>query len=319
MRHVKVLQEYYKNDTASNSSHLPISQDISWREIGEKVDAMFSQQHGALSRRVVHFYGNDGVCLFKYFVRTDDARRSRHVSSSEKTLHQEGDVTVWSILALNLLCFVIITVSYIALFIFRRQASTRMKQDHNPTDLQQKRTLQRRIAMIIATDFLCWIPFIIVSGLHNFMIIDATVWYMYLTMILLPLNSVLNPLIYDDTIKTYVWSKLRTITQFARNSKFSRYIIQRWHTRISSKAKAQNDIEMRFTKAIEASSNSKSDQANKIQAAREESCARSGMQPQNKQDTRREDGAGSPNAVTSAFLTTEVTKTSQLSVNSSSI
>ena len=326
MRHVRVLQEYYKNDTASNSSnHNLISRDIPWREIGEKVDAMFSQQHGSLSRKFVHFYGNDGVCLFKYFVRTDDARRSRNASPSENALHQELDVTVWSILALNLLCFVIITVSYIALFISRRKASTRMKQDHNPKDLQQKRTLQRRIALIIATDFLCWIPFIIVSGLHNLTLVDASVWYLHLTMILLPLNSVVNPLIYDDTVKTYVWSKLRTFAQFTRNSKFSRFIIQRWQTRISSKAKAGNDIEIRFTKA----SSSRSNQANSEQADREESCARSGIQLQAeveihsesiyKQDTRRGDGTGPQNAVTSAFLTTEVTKTSELSINSSSL
>ena len=48
---------------------------MSWSEIGKKVDAMWDQ--GSLAGSPVHFYGNDGVCLFKYFVRTDDARRSR--------------------------------------------------------------------------------------------------------------------------------------------------------------------------------------------------------------------------------------------------
>ena len=62
-RHVNVLNAYYGfNETDSG-----IKSDMSWSEIGEKVDGMFTQDHGTLSRKPVHFYGNDGVCLFKYF------------------------------------------------------------------------------------------------------------------------------------------------------------------------------------------------------------------------------------------------------------
>ena len=71
-RHVNILQTYYVDSNLSSS--------VSWKEIGDKVDGMFSRDHGSLSRRPVHFYGNDGVCLFKYFVRTEDARRSRQSS-----------------------------------------------------------------------------------------------------------------------------------------------------------------------------------------------------------------------------------------------
>ena len=46
---------------------------------------------------IVHFYGNDGVCIFKYLVRTDDPQ---WVFSS-------------SVLLMNCLCFLFISISYI--------------------------------------------------------------------------------------------------------------------------------------------------------------------------------------------------------------
>ena len=90
-RHINVLRAYYNRTNTSSS----ITSDMSWQEIGEKVDGMFTQDYGHLTRRPVHFYGNDGVCLFKYFVRTDDARRSRQsLKSGTKT----ADVAVWTML-----------------------------------------------------------------------------------------------------------------------------------------------------------------------------------------------------------------------------
>ena len=55
--------------------------------------------------------------------------------------------------------------------------------------------------MIIATDFLCWVPFIFISGLHNLQGIDASTWYATFAMIVLPFNSVINPMIYDVQLK----------------------------------------------------------------------------------------------------------------------
>ena len=73
-RHIDVLKAYY--NTPTNTSK--ITSNLSWSEIRENVDGMFSWNDGVLSKSPVHFYGNDGVCLFKYLVRTDDARRSRN-------------------------------------------------------------------------------------------------------------------------------------------------------------------------------------------------------------------------------------------------
>ena len=209
-RHIKVLQSYYGNNITEFNA-VNISHKISWREIGEKVDGMFSQDFGTLTRSPVHFYGNDGVCLFKYFVRTDDARRSRQsLETGAPTTDLHGDPIVWAILALNFCCFVIITYCYIVITYKTKMSSKRSGQQDNLDRQRNERAIQSVISVIIATDFLCWVPFIIICALHNLQYIDASSWYAPFAMTVLPLNSVINPLVYDKTI---VWSVLGKLSK----------------------------------------------------------------------------------------------------------
>ena len=212
-KHVKVLQAHY-NTTNSN-----ITMDLTWAQISDKVDGMFTQQHGLLSRRPVHFYGNDGVCLFKYFVRSDDARRIRQsIESRANITDHKGDPVVWLMLGVNLVCFIIITCCYIVINIQTRLSSRRSGQHHNPERVRDNRALQNKITLIVATDFLCWVPFIIISGMHNLGVFDATKWYVTYAMIALPLNSVINPLIYDKKLAEFLGRKLGEIKRLIRLS-----------------------------------------------------------------------------------------------------
>ena len=203
-RHIKVLKEYYPDK---------ISSDLSWKEIGEKVDGMFTQDHGTLSRRPVHFYGNDGVCLFKYFVRTDDARRSRQSPGSGARMN---DPVVWTMLVVNLICFIIMTYCYIRIIRNTRQSTQTSGQCDNSQRLNENRAMEKRIMVIIVTDFMCWVPFIFISGLHNIGVIDASDWYTSFAMIVLPLNSVINPLIYDKQLGGLIMRKFREVTAFIK-------------------------------------------------------------------------------------------------------
>ena len=194
IKHINILGAYYKNES--------FSADSSWAEIGEKVDGMFSQSYGSINKMSVHFYGNDGVCLFKYFVRSDDPRRSRTTSDVDM-IDVKGDMIVWLMLGVNLFCFVVITLSYLLINIKTRKSSKNSGQNNNTQALRKSRAMQNRIAIIIATDFACWVPFIIICGLHNLGSIDATYWYVTFAMIVLPLNSVINPLLYDNTLREF--------------------------------------------------------------------------------------------------------------------
>ena len=203
-RHIKVLKEYYTDK---------ISSDLSWKEIGEKVDGMFTQDYGKLSRKPVHFYGNDGVCLFKYFVRTDDARRSRQSPGSGARMN---DPVVWTMLVVNLICFIIMTYCYIRIIRNTRQSTQTSGQCDNSQRLNENRAMEKRIMVIIVTDFMCWVPFIFISGLHNIGVIDASDWYTSFAMIVLPLNSVINPLIYDKQLGGLIMRKFREVTAFIK-------------------------------------------------------------------------------------------------------
>ena len=114
-------------------------------------------------------------------------------------LEAEKDIVVWLMLALNLICFILMTISYIVMAISRARSSKSKRMGKGGNKKDQK--LQRKITTIILSDFLCWVPLIIISGLHNLRQIDASEWYIFFAMIVLPLNSVINPLIYED----YTW------------------------------------------------------------------------------------------------------------------
>ena len=201
--HNKVLQVYYGRYK---------SQFLSWKIIQKMTGDMFSKDYNykLVSGDNIEFYGNDGVCLFKYLVSSSDPQK----------------VFSLVVLLFNFVCFLLITVCYCIInFKVKHQTS---KVIMERTTVQQRRTqtrLNAKVSVIIVTDFLCWIPFIFISLLHFFDVIGATSWYPIFSIIILPMNSVINPLLYDDAVeltmrkltnfiytKCYLFNKLLGIT-----------------------------------------------------------------------------------------------------------
>ena len=187
-----------------------------WSDVREEM----SEFYGDLPSYPVHFYGNDGVCLFKYFVRRDNEYNRENMLEKDNTPNDEiyhmgkemimtRDVTVWAMLIVNLICFVIITVCYIAITCKTRKSTQQSGQHDNADRLRENKGLQNRIILIIVTDFLCWVPFIIISGMHNLKYIDASTWYTPFAMTVLPINSVINPLLYDKILSRFIMRKIR--------------------------------------------------------------------------------------------------------------
>ena len=65
---------------------------------------------------------------------------------------------------------------------------------------------------------MCWAPFIFISVIHNLKVIDATKWYASFAMTLLPVNSMINPLIYDNHLMNTVFSYVVSSQQIIANS-----------------------------------------------------------------------------------------------------
>ena len=128
----------------------------------------------------MHFYANSGVCIFKFLVTPDDP--------------QKEFSTI--IMVINLCCFLLIAVNYTIIFINTKRSSKCAVNCNNNSS-----RMEAKITLIILTDFICWIPLTVVCFLHFGELIDATHWYPYFSSILLPLNSVINPMIYNRKIE----------------------------------------------------------------------------------------------------------------------
>ena len=196
---------------------------LRWKILIEMVKEMFSHDfdYDDLTARVEKkdFYGNDGVCLFKYFVHNQDPQK----------------FFVWSILLLNFICFFLISISYLFIGILSRRSSKSFASSENSRQIAQRNNrMNQRIAIIITTDFLCWVPFILICILHSLEVIDATPWYSIFSMIILPINSVINPLLYDDVVTNTLGALARALKNQAYNST----IFQRFHQRASTEERA---------------------------------------------------------------------------------
>ena len=181
---------------------------LSWSRINHMVEKMYSHdfQYPDYTKNIstVDFYGNDGVCLFKYFVKNTDPQR----------------LFVWIILALNFLCFVFISFSYLVIGYISRKSSKSLTQSGGNQQISQRnRKMNRKIFIIITTDFLCWIPFIVMCVLHSIEILDATPWYSLFSIMILPINSVINPLIYDDILTNLILSPILRLRTFIINTR----------------------------------------------------------------------------------------------------
>ena len=170
--HINILEKYYGRLKDSM---------VTWQMTRDLVTEMFTKDHGGIFGSDQKFYGNSGVCLFKYFVGKSDPQR------------------LFSLTILSLNCFLclLISVSYLSVYLLSR-SSTRA------TGSDKSNRLERKIGIIIVTDFLAWVPFIVLCYLHYFDISNGLSLYGIFSIVVLPLNSVINPLIYDD-IYSVVW------------------------------------------------------------------------------------------------------------------
>ena len=159
--------------------NIPIpDQGKNWQSVKTFLDNHFSEYQAFEEG----YYGATSVCMPRFFV-------TKFESAMEYTL---------IVISINFICFIFIAISYIVIYILSHK---RLKiQARNNQAAKQEATMQRRIARIIFTDFLCWIPIcIMVYAKINGATIDDIV-YVVSAAILLPINSAFNPLLYSSLV-----------------------------------------------------------------------------------------------------------------------
>eukprot|EP00116_Pleurobrachia_bachei_P001773 sb/3462035/ len=151
---------------------------VSWDTFQEMISEMFSHDYDPVRGKKLSFYGNDPVCMFKAFVLPDDPQV----------------VYVWFYLSIYFLCFVCVAVCHMAIAILTKRSQVQRNTKF--------KSLSRKVSLICLTDFCCWMPFLICCVLHTAEIMDMSPWYQIFSLNILPLNSVLNPVLYSDVLTT---------------------------------------------------------------------------------------------------------------------
>jgi len=77
--------------------------------------------------------------------------------------------------------------------------------------------VEKKILRLIATDFFCWIPLCIMVFINFHGVEVGSIAYAVAAIVLLPINSALNPLLYSNIIDNII-SKIKSQKQRASGS-----------------------------------------------------------------------------------------------------
>eukprot|EP00116_Pleurobrachia_bachei_P001251 sb/3461513/ len=191
VEHLEVIEAYYGRILRNN----PTGAGLTWDKITALIRGMYTNDYGNFEglNSLIGFYGNEAVCLFKFFVLPDDPQFAFSLTYQ----------------ILNLICLSIICSCYACIEASSRKslANLRMNQEnvrnHNPglqARIKRQQKIQRKVSMIIVTDLICWLPLLTVSFCHMAGVVDATPYYGIFSVIILPVNSTINPLLYSDAV-----------------------------------------------------------------------------------------------------------------------
>ena len=168
-QHLEIISEYHGRIYGKDK--------LSWNRVQVLVSEMFTTDTRGIHGHKLGFYGNSGVCLFKYFVTNKDPQH----------------IYVWSVISFDFTCFLVIILSYIIVnLVVRRSLTVNSSQ-------KSRSRIQTKVTLIIMSDALTWMPFLLLCLLHYLEILEGTdTLYTAFSIFIMPLNSIINPLLYDE-------------------------------------------------------------------------------------------------------------------------
>ena len=112
-------------------------------------------------------------------------------------------------LGLNGICYIFILLCYISIVINVRKSSTKSGRR---VEMSQQIKLTTKVTVIVATDFLCWFPIIVLGILVQTRLVTLpTVVYEWAVTVIIPINSAINPYLYTvaDAVSKYLDKETR--------------------------------------------------------------------------------------------------------------
>ena len=187
--HIRIIQDYFEGLRTTA---------MSWKQIRRLVKEMFHNTN--VVGKPVGFYGMNGFCLFNYFTPPN---------SLQKWFS-------WSVLGSNLICVCIITACYSFVNAVTAKSSA-IVGSHNKHVLKKNKIIQRKISILITTDLISWVPFITACLVHSSGIMGTSKMYSIFSVIILPCNSFINPIVIFDKelgmVVKKLWSFVKKIFQ----------------------------------------------------------------------------------------------------------
>ncbi|XP_022097562.1 relaxin receptor 2-like isoform X2 [Acanthaster planci] len=120
-------------------------------------------------------------------------------------------------LGVNLISFLIVLCCYIAIFISVKWTA-RAAHLTRKADRDRAIKMAVKMALIVATDFCCWMPIIIMGILSQTGTVKlSTNMYAWTAVLILPINSSLNPYLYTFFTVCCVKPKKETLHTYAKN------------------------------------------------------------------------------------------------------
>ena len=138
------------------------------------------------------YYSETSVCMPRFYVTRGEA-------SWEYTL---------AVMTLNFLAFISMAVCYSLLFLQLTRRSETLGKSRNKKSSGKESKMGKRIATLVATDFLCWVPVCIMCYVRINEGELPKIVYQVTAVFLLPINSILNPFIYCIIPETTISKKL---------------------------------------------------------------------------------------------------------------
>lgn len=132
---------------------------------------------------------------------------------------------------INMFAFIIIVYAYISMFF----SISRSKSGLRSTQQQQDKAIVKRFAFIIGTDFLCWVPIIIIKLISFTDIPIPNELYAWIAVFFLPVNSALNPILYTLTTKLFRQRMAKLVRGYRPSSELSAISLSSFFHHRSSK------------------------------------------------------------------------------------
>ena len=121
-------------------------------------------------------------------------------------------------LFVNLFAFTIIMVCYLGIFITVKLSARETRKTKNTSAAQQVE-FAMRMAFLVGTDFICWMPIIIMGFLSLTEVATIpSIVYVWSAVVLLPINSSLNPFLFTILTREMLKKKAVKATKLAQSS-----------------------------------------------------------------------------------------------------